>query len=117
MSAHMRQSRRSFASANVDLATGSRSPMPYIKVCIVADRGFGDQKLYFVGPGGRARVLRGALVTTDRYQVGTVLCVQDKEMKQAWCLAASSTSATSRVPPLASLIVKASKAPKKRGAD
>lgn len=100
-----------------------------IRVCIVADRGFGDQKLYrvlaeelkfdyvirfrgsitvtsaagetrtaaaFVGPGGRARVLRGALVTADRYQVGTVLCVQDKEMKQAWCLAASSTSATSR---------------------
>jgi len=30
MSAHMRQSRRSFASANVDLATGSRrSPLPY----------------------------------------------------------------------------------------
>jgi hypothetical protein len=50
----------------------------------------------FVGPGGRARVLRGALVTADRYPVGTVLCVQDKEMKQAWCLAASSTSATSR---------------------
>ena len=100
-----------------------------IKVCIVADRGFGDQKLYlvlteelkfdyvirfrgnitvtsavgetrtaaaFVGPGGRARVLRGALVTAGRYQVGTVLCVPDKEMKQAWCLATSSASATSR---------------------
>src|SRR5208282_5426308 len=99
-----------------------------IKVCIVADRGFADQKLYrvlteqlkfdyvirfrgnitvtaqdgetrtaaaFVGPGGRARVLRGASVTADRYPVGTVLCVHDKEMKQAWCLAAS-TSATSR---------------------
>jgi hypothetical protein len=50
----------------------------------------------FVGPGGRARVLRGAFLTADRYQVGTVLCVQDKEMKQAWCLATSSTSATSR---------------------
>jgi hypothetical protein len=44
----------------------------------------------FVGPGGRARVLRGAFVTADRYPVGTVLCVQDKEMKQAWCLAAKS---------------------------
>jgi hypothetical protein len=31
--------------------------------------------------------LRGALVTAERYQVGTVLCVQDKEMQQAWCLA------------------------------
>jgi hypothetical protein len=98
-----------------------------IKVCIVADRGFGDQKLYkmlteelcfdyvirfrsniavtaatgetrtaaaWVQTGGRARVLRGAMVTTERYPVGTVVCVQDKAMKQAWCLAASSTDAT-----------------------
>ena len=97
-----------------------------IKVCIVADRGFGDQKLYrvlteelkfdyvirfrgnitviahgetrtaaaWVGPDGRAKVLRGAEVTAERYQVGTVLCVRDKDMKQAWCLATSSTEAT-----------------------
>jgi hypothetical protein len=91
-----------------------------IRVCIVADRGFGDQKLYrflteqlkfdyvirfrgnitvtaasgdvrtangWVGPGGRASVLRGALVTAERYQVGTVVCVRDNDMKQAWCLA------------------------------
>ena len=96
-----------------------------IKVCIVADRGFGDHKLYrvlseelkfdyvirfrgnitvtaadgeartaaaWVGAGGRARLLRGASVTAERYQVGTVLCVQDKDMKQAWCLAASDTA-------------------------
>jgi hypothetical protein len=96
------------------------------KVCIVADRGFGDQKLYkmltedlcfdyvirfrgniavtaatgetrtaaaWVQAGGRARVLRGAEVTADRYRVGTVVCVQDPDMKQAWCLAASSTDA------------------------
>ena len=100
-----------------------------IKVCIVADRGFGDQKLYkmlteelyfdyvirfrgnisvtaatgetrtaaeWVQTGGRARVLRGAEVTADRYQVGTVVCVQDPEMKQAWCLATSSTNATAK---------------------
>jgi hypothetical protein len=98
-----------------------------IKVCIVADRGFGDQKLYrvlseqlkfdyvirfrgniivtardgetrtaaaWVGPGGRAKVLRGAEVTAERYQVGTVLCVRDKDMKQAWCLATSRAEAT-----------------------
>jgi Transposase DDE domain len=97
-----------------------------IKVCIVADRGFGDQKLYrfltedlkfdyvirfrgnitvtaadgeartasaWVGPGGRATVLRGALVTAERYQVGTVVCVRDKDMKQAWCLATNLTDA------------------------
>ena len=93
-----------------------------VKVCVVADRGFGDQKLYrvlteelhfnyvirfrgnikvtaadgqertamgWVGPGGRAAVLRDAMVTADQYQVGTVLCVRDKEMKGAWCLATS----------------------------
>ena len=103
-------------------------PAP-VRVCIVADRGFGDQKLYgvlseelkfdyvirfrgnitvtaadgemrtaaaWVGAGGRARVLRGALVTAERYQVGTVLCVQDKAMKQAWCLATNSTDATAK---------------------
>jgi len=97
-----------------------------IKVCIVADRGFGDQKLYrvlteelkfdyvirfrgniavtaadgeartaagWVGPGGRACVLRGARVTAERYRVGSVLCVRDKDMKQAWCLATSYTDA------------------------
>jgi hypothetical protein len=99
------------------------------KVCVVADRGFGDQKLYrvlteelcfdyvirfrgniavtattgetrtaaaWVRPGGRARVLRGAEVTADRYKVGTVVCVQDPDMKQAWCLAASSPNATAK---------------------
>jgi len=94
------------------------------KVCIVADRGFGDQTLYkmlteelyfdyvirfrgnitvtsrtaadWVQAGGRARLLRGAEVTADRYQVGTVVCVQDPEMKQAWCLAASDTDATAK---------------------
>lgn len=102
---------------------------PDVKVCIVADRGFGDQKLYkmlteellfdyvirfrgniavttttgetrtaaaWVRAGGRARVLRGAAVTADRYPVGTVVCVQDTGMKQAWCLAASSTDATAK---------------------
>src|SRR3954466_9858226 len=99
-------------------------PAP-VRVCIVADRGFGDQKLYrvlseelkfdyvirfrgnipvtaedgetrtalaWVGTGGRARVLRSASVTAARYQVGTVLCVQDKEMKQAWCLATNTAT-------------------------
>jgi hypothetical protein len=100
-----------------------------IKVCVVADRGFGDQKLYkmlteelysdyvirfrgnisvtatsgetrtaaaWVRAGGGARMLRGAAVTADRYPVGTVVCVQDPAMKQAWCLAASSTDASAK---------------------
>lgn len=48
----------------------------------------------WVGPGGRACLLRGALVTAERYQVGAVLCVRDKDMKQAWCLATNLTDAT-----------------------
>src|ERR1035441_66185 len=96
-----------------------------VKVLIVADRGFGDQKLYrilteelkfdylirfrgniavtsaegetrtaadWVGIGGRPRTLRNAFVTADGYQVGTVVCVHAKDMKEPWCLAASTTT-------------------------
>lgn len=102
---------------------------PQVKVRIIADRGFGDQKLYrllteelhfdyvirfrgnitvtaangesrtaaaWVRPDGRARTLRGARVTAEGYQVGTVVCVRDPEMKQAWCLATNSTDETAR---------------------
>jgi hypothetical protein len=48
----------------------------------------------WVGPGGRASVLRGALVPAERYQVGTVVCVRDKDMEPAWCLATNLTDAT-----------------------
>jgi hypothetical protein len=99
------------------------------KVCIVADRGFGDQKLYrmlteelcfdyvirfrgniavtattgetrtaaaWVRANGGARVLRGAEVTAERYRVGTVVCVQEPDMQQSWCLAASSSNASAK---------------------
>jgi hypothetical protein len=120
--------RRSFYEHRVLVRLAELLPAE-TKVCIVADRGFGDQKLYrmlteelcfdyvirfrsniavtaatgetrtaaaWVQAGGRARVLRGAEVTADRYRVGTVICVQDPDMKQAWCLAASSTDATAK---------------------
>ena len=100
-----------------------------VKVLILADRGFGDQKLYrfltedlkfdylirfrgninvtaedgearpaadWVGVGGRSRTLRNAAVTADQYQVGTVVCVHAKDMKEPWCLAASTTSDTAK---------------------
>src|SRR5665811_2081839 len=100
-----------------------------VKVLIVADRGFGDQKLYrvlteelkfdylirfrgniavtsaegetrttanWVGMGGRPRTLRNAFVTADGYQVGTVVCVHAKDMKEPWCLAASTTTDTAK---------------------
>jgi hypothetical protein len=100
-----------------------------VAVLIVADRGFGDQKLYrvlsdelkfdyvirfrgnikvtaadgeerpaadWVGPGGRARTLRGGAVTAERYAVGTVVCVQAKGMKEPWCLATSLADADAK---------------------
>jgi Transposase DDE domain len=100
-----------------------------VTVLIVADRGFGDKKLYrvltdelhfdyvirfrgniqvtavdgearpaadWLGPAGRARTLRGAAVTAERYAVGTVVCVQSKGMKEPWCLAASMSDADAK---------------------
>ena len=44
----------------------------------------------WVGKAGRARKLRDATVTaTEGYQVGAVVCVHAKAMKEPWCLAAS----------------------------
>ncbi len=51
----------------------------------------------WVGAGGRARTLRDATVTDSQgYQAGTVVCVQDKEMKEAWCLVASERTVAAR---------------------
>jgi hypothetical protein len=49
-----------------------------------------------VKPRGLSRVLRGAQVTADRYRVGTVVCVRETGMKQAWCLATSTDAATAK---------------------
>jgi len=103
-----------------------------ITVELLADRGFGDQKLYelltkwgwdftirfrgniavesaegetrpaaeWVPPTGRARMLRGAKVTNDRYGVAAVVVVHARGMKEPWCLA------TSRADRAASQVVK-----------
>jgi len=97
-----------------------------VKVTLLADRGFADQKLYtlleqvgfayvvrfrkiitvtsaqgekrcadeWVPKAGRLRQLRGARVTADGKQVGAVVCVKKKGMKEAWCLATSLSEAT-----------------------
>ncbi|GAC1502653.1 MAG: IS4-like element IS1481A family transposase [Steroidobacteraceae bacterium] len=102
---------------------------PGCRVTILADRGFGDQKLFaflgelgfgyvirfrgnihvtdadgqtrpaaeWVGRGGRARKLRDARVTAQGRQVGAVVCVHAKGMKEPWCLAASDPEATAAV--------------------
>jgi hypothetical protein len=43
----------------------------------------------WVGAGGRARILRDARLTAKGFPVATVVCVQDKAMKDSWCLASS----------------------------
>ncbi len=92
-----------------------------VKVTVLADRGFADQKLYallkqlgfdyvvrfrqcitvtsaegerrkaadWVPEAGRARKLLKARVTADMVQVGAVVCVKKKGMKEPWCLATS----------------------------
>ena len=99
-----------------------------VRITIVADRGFGDQKLYaylrdlnmdyiirfrqdiqvtdtngvsqkarhFVPTNHRARRLIGAGVTAEEYQVGAVVLIHDRDMKDSWCLATSRTDLTSR---------------------
>ena len=99
-----------------------------VGVTILADRGFGDTKLFgfldmlgfayvirfrgnihvsaadgetrpaaaWVGKEGRARKLRDAEVTAGRHKVSAVVCVKARDMKEAWCLAASDAEATAR---------------------
>ena len=99
-----------------------------VKVTILADRGFGDTKLFgylgtlgfdyvirfrgnthvtaatgerrpaadWVGKGGRAVKLAGAMVTASEHPVGAVVCVKAKDMKEPWCLATSFGDATTR---------------------
>jgi len=93
-----------------------------VRVTVMADRGFGDHKLYemlsqelgfgyvirfkanievtsaegkmraagdWVPRNGRAKVLRDARVTGKGFEVGAVVCVKKRGMKEAWCLAVS----------------------------
>ena len=51
----------------------------------------------WVGTGGRAHKLRQARVTAQGRQVGAVVCVHAKGMKEPWCLAVSDPEATAAV--------------------
>src|SRR3954465_10761756 len=50
----------------------------------------------WVGQGGRARKLPDPVVTEGPCPVGAVVPAQAKDMKEAWCLAASNAAAPSR---------------------
>lgn len=67
-------------------------------ITVTASDGESQTAAGWVGEGGRARVLRGATVTALGCPVATVVCVQAKGMKQAWCLAGSASDRTAREP-------------------
>jgi hypothetical protein len=99
-----------------------------VAVTVLADRGFGDVKLFtfleslgfdyairfrgniqvtaengetrlaadWVGPGGRARMLRDVEMTAARRKIPAVVCVHAKNMKEPWCIATSHRDATAR---------------------
>lgn len=50
----------------------------------------------WVPEGGRAKLLKGARITTAKAEVATVVCVKRKGMKEAWCLAVSFDEATAQ---------------------
>jgi hypothetical protein len=78
---------------------------PDCRVTILADRGFGDQKLFgFLGELGFGYVIRfrGNIHVADangetRSAAEWVGCVHAKGMKKPWCLAASDPEATAAV--------------------
>ncbi len=64
---------------------------------VAAEDGQTKPAAEWVGKGGRARKLRHARVTAKGRQVGAVVCVHAKSMKEPWCLAASDPEATAAV--------------------
>lgn len=63
-------------------------------VTVTSAKGEKHTAAAWVGSGGRARTLRGAGLTGKKFPVPTVVCLRDKAMKEAWCLAASDPKAT-----------------------
>lgn len=49
----------------------------------------------WVDKGGRAKTLRHAKLTAKEFPVPTIVCVQAKEMKESWCIAASNENISS----------------------
>lgn len=56
---------------------------------VESDKGEVRPAKSWVGKGGRARMLKNAKITKKSYEVATVVCMQDKQMKDPWCLAST----------------------------
>ena len=46
----------------------------------------------WVPKNGKIRTIRNAKITAKEYRIGTAVCVKEKGMKQAWCIACSDDS-------------------------
>jgi len=58
--------------------------------CILVEHdGVSKPASEWLPPSGRATKLKGARVTSDRTEIGAVVVVHDKRMKEPWCLATS----------------------------
>lgn len=62
-------------------------------ITVVSAEGESKPASEWVPPNGRVRLMHGAKVTQNRYAVPAVVLVKAKKMKDAWCLAASDTTA------------------------
>lgn len=63
---------------------------------VTTEDGETKQASEWVGKAGRAKTLRNAMVTDLQYKVATVVCVQDKGMKQPWCIVSNNPEAKAR---------------------
>lgn len=90
---------RGFMDTNLMELMRSRWGFDYIirlrgNVMVTDAKGESRTAAQWVGAGGRARTLREVRLTAKGYAVPTVVCLQDKGMKEAWCLASSTPEAT-----------------------
>ena len=58
---------------------------------VMNEKGEQQKAIDWLGKGGRSRTIKSAKLTKQEQAVGTVVCVQAKGMKSAWCLVASNT--------------------------
>jgi len=62
---------------------------------VMNEKGEQRKAIDWLGKGGRSRTIKNAKLTKQEQAVGTVVCVQAKGMKSAWCLVASNTEMSS----------------------
>ena len=66
-------------------------------IYVTSAKGERRKAAQWVGQGGRSRTLRGAQVTDEHHlEVGRVVCVHDRKMKEPWCLVASESTVGTR---------------------